>query len=106
MIVFQWSAVALEGRGDRAMGVIKRWAKDELAEIGWPSGKVYRRCHCGEAITVEYCFDDMSSFERAWECLMKSEKAALFWLELQPFLEEDQMDRQLYQVCYARAANR
>ena len=102
MIVFQWSAVAIDGRANSARKIIKRWACTELLDIGWPSGRIYTNCrNCG-AITVEYDFDDMGTFEDAWENLLRCGGAAEFWEELRPMLDEDHMDRQLYSVSYAR----
>ena len=102
MIVFQWSAVALEGRGEPALAAVRRWARDGLADLDWPAGRVFVSCCACEAITVEYAFDDVNSFERAWERLLQSERAALLWEELRPLLVEDLVDRQLYSVSYAR----
>jgi hypothetical protein len=62
-------------------------------EIGWPSGRIFTNCrNCG-AITVEYDFDDMDTFESAWESLLRCEKAVALWEELRPMLDEDHMDR-------------
>lgn len=102
MIVFQWSAVAVEGQSSSALKIIRRWARNGLGEIGWPAGRVFKNSRCCEAITVEYFFDDMTSFERAWESLVQSDKAALLWEELRPLLNEEKLDRQLYSLSYAR----
>lgn len=102
MIVFQWSAVAVDGHADTALVLVKRWAWEELSDIGWPAGRVFTNCkNCG-AITVEYVFDSMSSFESAWENLLHCERAASLWEELKPLLDEDQVDRQLFSASYAR----
>jgi hypothetical protein len=102
MIVFQWSALAIDGHADSALRIIKRWARTGLLEIGWPSGRTYINCRDCGAIIVEYHFDDMSTFESAWESLLRCERVAAFWEELRPMLNEDHMDRQLYSVSYAR----
>ena len=102
MIVFQWSAQAVEGRADSARRAIKRWACQELTEIGWPSGRIFVNCRNCSAITVEYHFEDMSAFETAWENLLRCERVAAFWEELRPMLNEEHVDRQLFSATYAR----
>lgn len=102
MIVFQWSAVPVTGRSGSVLKIVRRWARTELSDLGWPAGRVFKNPNECDCITVEYCFEDMGSFERAWERLMQSEEAASLWEELRPLLDEDRTDRQLFSVKYAR----
>ena len=101
MIIFQWSAVAVEGHTATVLDVIRRWAQHELLELGWPSGRIFRGIGHRGSITIEHHFDNMDAFERAWEDLLHSDKAPALWAELQPYLVEDDIDRQLYVVRYA-----
>ena len=106
MIIFQWSALAVDACFEQALGVVRRWVHIDLVELGWPSGRIFRSAGQRGSITVEHHFDDMPGFERAWEDLLNSDKAPELWAELQPYLVEDNVDRQLFSVSYARDRSR
>ena len=106
MIIFQWSAVAVDGCVDHVVSIARRWVHSELIELGWPAGRIFRSVGQRGSLTVEHHFDDMLLFERAWEDLLSSDKAPELWAELQPYLVDDNVDRQLYSVTYARDRSR
>ena len=106
VIIFQWSAVATEGCTEQVLGVVRRWVHTDLIELGWPPGRIFRAAGQRGSMTIEHHFDDMPGFERAWEVLLNSEKAPELWAELQPYLVDDNVDRQLYSVSYARDRSR
>ena len=106
MIIFQWSAVSRDGYVDLLLGIVRRWVHFDLLELGWPAGRILRCASENGSVTVEHHFDDMQAFERAWESLLNSEQAPGFWAELRPYLADDDIDRQLYSVTYARDRSR
>ena len=106
MIIFQWSAVAVDGCVDHVVSIVRRWVHSDLIELGWPAGRILRSACQRGSLTVEHHFDDMPLFERAWEGLLNSDKAPELWAELQPYLVDDNVDRQLYSVTYARDRSR
>ena len=106
MIIFQWSAISRDGYFDLFLGIVRRWVHFNLLELGWPAGRILRCASENGSVTVEHHFDDMQAFERAWESLLNSEQAPGFWAELRPYLADDDIDRQLYSVTYARDRSR